>query len=144
MQDTTHIFRASLKPKLYREIEIESRRSLYDLAESIVGAFAFDFDHAFGFYSRLTGRHTDLPIKYELFADLDDCNSDARSVKRTRVAEAFPTIGATLLFLFDYGDGWQLKVELIGLGEKAPRMRYPRLVATVGKAPPQYPNLDDE
>jgi hypothetical protein len=50
---TTHIFRASLRPKLYRDIEIDSGKSLDDLAEGIVGAFDFDFDHAFGFYSKL-------------------------------------------------------------------------------------------
>ncbi len=52
---TTHILRASLRPKLYRDIEIDSGKSLYDLAEGIVGAFDFDLDHAFGFYSKLTG-----------------------------------------------------------------------------------------
>ena len=52
---TTHILRASLRPKLYRDIEIDSGKSLYDLAEGIVRAFDFDLDHAFGFYSRLTG-----------------------------------------------------------------------------------------
>jgi len=46
---STHIFRVSLKPRLYREIEIDSGESLYDLAEAIVLAFDFDLDHAFGF-----------------------------------------------------------------------------------------------
>jgi hypothetical protein len=144
MQHATHILRASLKPKIYREIEIDSGRSLYDLAKSIVQAFDFDFDHAFGFYSKLTGRYTDSPVQYELFADLDDTDSDARSVKRTRVPEAFPRIGAKLLFLFDYGDNWQFKIELIGTGEKMPKTRYPRLVASVGKAPLQYPDIEGE
>ena len=67
---TTHILRASLRPKLYRDIEIDSGKSLYDLAEGIVGAFDFDLDHAFGFYSKLTKYCLDSPIKYELFADL--------------------------------------------------------------------------
>jgi hypothetical protein len=33
---TTHILRASLRPKLYRDIEIDSGKSLYDLAEGMV------------------------------------------------------------------------------------------------------------
>ena len=53
---STHIFRVSLKPRLYREIEIDSGKSLYDLAEAIVRAFDFDLDHAFGFFSEL-GHH---------------------------------------------------------------------------------------
>jgi hypothetical protein len=30
------------------------------------------------------------------------------------------------------------------LGEKAPKTRYPRLVATLGEAPPQYEYDEDE
>ena len=35
-------------------------------------------------------------------------------------ATAFPEVGKTMLFLFDYGDEWRFKVELIGLGRKEP------------------------
>jgi hypothetical protein len=141
---TTHIFRASLRPKLYRDIEIDSGKSLDDLAEGIVGAFDFDLDHAFGFYSKLTGHYYDSPIKYELFADLEGGESDAKSVKRTKVAQAFPDVGSKMLFLFDYGDQWQFKVEVIGLGEKVPKARYPRVIKSMGTAPPQYPDPDEE
>ncbi len=141
---TTHIFRASLKPKLYRDIEIDSGKSLYDLAEGIVEAFDFDLDHAFGFYSKLTSHYFDSPSKYELFADLEGGESDAGSVKRTKVAQAFPDVGSKMLFLFDYGDEWRFKVEVIGLGEKVPKARYPKVVKSVGTAPPQYPDPDEE
>jgi len=141
---TTLIFRVSLKPKLYREIEIDGRKSLHDLAEAIVAAFDFDFDHAFGFYGKLTGPYHQSPEKYELFADMKDGDSDARSVKRTTVAQAFATVGKKMLFVFDYGDGWRFQVQLTALGEKTPKMRYPRLVATMGEAPPQYPDEDEE
>jgi len=141
---TTHIFRASLKAKLYRQIEIESHRSLRDLAEAIIVAFDFDFDHAFGFYSKLTGPYHQSPEQYELFADMDDTASDAKSVERTKVAQAFAAAGKKMLFVFDYGDEWRFQVELVGLGEKTPKTRYPKLISTVGKAPPQYPDDDDE
>ena len=141
---TTHIFRASLRPKLYPEIEIDSGKSLYDLAEGIVRAFDFDLDHAFGFYGKLTGSYTQSPLRYELFADMDGGSSDARSVKRTTVAQAFRGVGSKMLFLFDYGDEWRFKVEVIGLGEKVPKARYPKVLAIVGKAPPQYPDLEEE
>jgi hypothetical protein len=143
-KDTTRIFRASLKSKLYREIEIEGSRSLSDLAEAIVGAFDFDFDHAFGFYSKLTGPYHQSPEQYELFADMEDTESDAESVGGTKVAQAFATVGKTMLFVFDYGDEWRFQVQLTALGEKKPKTRYPRLVAAVGDAPPQYPNEDEE
>lgn len=139
---STHIFRVRLWPKVYRDIEIESRKSLYDLAAAIVRAFGFDFDHAFGFFSKLTGHIYDSPVRYDLFADMD-VGSTAQSVKRTTVLQAFPEVGSKMLFLFDYGDQWKFRVEVIGFGEKAPKTRYPKVLAVVGEAPPQYPEIDE-
>ena len=52
-QNGTLIIRVALdrKKSIYRDIEIEGSKSLYKLAEAIVTAFDFDFDHCFGFYS---------------------------------------------------------------------------------------------
>src|SRR2546429_5395294 len=72
-QNGTVIVRAALNHErsIYRDIEIETSKSLYGLAEAIVGAFDFDFDHAFGFYSGLTpARMTRQHPRYELFADM--------------------------------------------------------------------------
>ena len=44
MPSRTHIFRVRLRPKIYRDIEIDSSNSLYDLAAVIVQAFDFDLD----------------------------------------------------------------------------------------------------
>jgi hypothetical protein len=102
-QTGTHILRITLQdePSIYREIEIESQKSLAALAKAIVQAFDFDFDHAFGFYPKLTGRDVmRSQPKYELFADMEG-GTDAKSVKRTRVAAALPDVGHKVLFLYD-------------------------------------------
>ena len=142
----TTIFRASLRPKVYREIEIESGRSLYDLAAAIVSAFDFDLDHAFGFYSNLRGNYGKSPRKYELFADRGEGDPDDMGVETTPMSAAFPRVGAKMLFLFDYGDDWRFNVEMIGAGEKVPKGHYPRVLSKVGDAPIQYPAYegDDE
>ena len=86
---------------------------------------------------------------YELFADLDNdpfADGDhhrARSVKRPKVSQAFPEVGSKMLFLFDYGAQWRFRVEVIGFGKKVPRTRYPRVLAIMGKAPPQYPDIGE-
>jgi len=139
---TTHILRVSLKPRLYRDVEIEGGKSLSDLAEAITAAFDFSFDHPFGFYSDLENPYGKTGERYELFADLEDGDSDAASVERTPIDRVFGTIGKKMLFLFDYGDEWRFQVELRAFGSKAPKMRYPRLVASVGEAPEQY-GLDE-
>ena len=140
---STHIFRVRLRPKVDRDIEIDSRKSLYDLAAAIVRAFGFDFDHAFGFFSNLGGHVFDSAVRYELFADLEG-SGKVRSVKRTTVAQAFSDVGVKMQFLFDYGDEWRFHVEVIGFGEKVPKARYPKILKAVGKAPPQYPTADED
>jgi len=147
-QATTHIFRVILEgdPTVLREIEVESRKSLSDLAKAIVDAFDFDFDHAFGFYPQETrsrrGGKRSHP-KYELFADMDE-DTDSLSVRKTSVAEAFPQVGHTMEFLFDYGDNWLFTVEVIGTGEKVPRTRYPKVLKKVGTPPEQYSSWEED
>ena len=140
---TTHIIRASLKPHIYREVEIQSTASLERLAEAIVAAYEFDLDHAYGFFSKLTGKIYQSPIRYELFADMES-GSASRSVKRTKIEQAFPKIGSKMLFLFDYGDEWRFTVEVKGIGKPEEKARYPRTISTVGAAPLQYGDTDDD
>jgi hypothetical protein len=143
---STHVLRIALQdhPEVYREIEIASDKKLVDLAKAIVRAFDFQFDHAFGFYSKLTDPDVmRAQPKYELFADMGE-RDNSGSVKRTRVAEAFPEVGHTMLFLFDYGDDWRFIVEVIGRGEKEPKVRYPRVLKRAGASPEQYPDWDDD
>ena len=67
-----------------------------------------------------------------------------RGVRRTGLSTVFPEPGKQMLFLFDYGDEWRFKVELIGLRRKEPNAAYPRVVKRVGEAPPQYPDLEED
>ena len=140
---STRIFRASLRGRLYRDLELPSGASLEDLAAAVVSAFGFDLDHAFGFYSNLKGDYYRSEERYELFADLGEASEGVRSVRRTKLGTAFPEVGKTMLFLFDYGDEWRFKVELIGLGRKENAV-YPRVLKRVGEAPPQYPGLEED
>jgi hypothetical protein len=142
----THIMRVSLhdEPAIHRAIEIASTKSLYAFAEAIVAAFDFNFDHAFGFYSGRTEKTLmSAQPQYELFADIGE-ESNAKSVKKTKMAEAFPSQGHRLLFLFDYGDEWLFDVETIRIDEQKPKSRYPRTLMTAGPSPVQYPDPDED
>jgi hypothetical protein len=145
-QNETLIIRAALegKPSIYRDVEIESSKSLYNLAEAITSAFGFNFDHAFGFYGGLKpATMMRASPRYELFADMGDADPGVLSVKKTKVAKAFPAIGHTMLFLFDYGDDWLFRVKLERTAKKTAKVRYPRIVATHGEAPEQYPASEE-
>ena len=49
-----------------------------------------------------------------------------------------------MTFLYDYGDEWIFRVEVIETGKAEPGAAYPRIVSKIGTAPPQYPQIDDE
>lgn len=143
-QDTAVlVFTATLSRGLYRTFEIEASGTLYSLASAIVDAFGFDFDHAFGFYSRLTGPYNGSPVSYELFTDMGEPMGNAGSVERTRAADAFVKPRDKMRFLFDYGDEWQFQIAFDGRRPRTPRAKLPRVVASAGKAPEQYPREDE-
>lgn len=144
--DDTFIIRAALNGRrsTYRDIEIETSNSLYRLAAAIVSAFGFQFDHAFGFYSGLTDTTMfDARPRYELFADMGEADPGVLGVRKIKVARAFPAVGHSLLFLFDYGDEWRFRVTLTKIAKKTAEARYPRVIATRGTAPEQYPEPDE-
>ena len=80
-------------PEISREIEISENDSLYKLAEIIVEAYNFYFDHCFGFFDKIGEWHyLDSEKKYELFTDLIEEGeplepTGAGSVKKTKYCE---------------------------------------------------------
>jgi hypothetical protein len=142
-EDTIHAFRVTIRQRVYRDIEVQSTASLHAFAQAILAAFGFDFDHAYGFFSNTSGNVWRSPVRYELFADLGIRAGAPKSVKRTQVAEAFPKAGSKMTFLFDYGDEWQFRTELIGIGRPQTGAKYPRVAQSVGEAPRQYGDNDE-
>jgi hypothetical protein len=139
---TTHVFRVELQPDLYREIEVFSRMPLDFLAAAIVEVFGFDFDHPYGFYSKLTGRVFASAPRYLVPGILDD--PDALNVEEVAIEEAFRRVGKALLFVYDFGDDWRFRVTFTGRGRMPADGRYFRLVGSLGDAPPQYPMTEEE
>jgi hypothetical protein len=128
-----------------RTIEVPEAWSLYRLAEAVIDAFGFDFDHAFGFFDSdaepyhlfAAGR------KYELFTDMIEEGQDieptgAGSVKKTMVSEVWQKPGDRIVMLFDYGDDWRFRIVLKAWDLQDTRRKYPVILEKTGRAPKQY------
>lgn len=130
-----------------RTLAIPGGFTLYQFAEEITGSFGFFFDHPFGFYNHMT-RYIDATEAYELFADDPDtrpeCPDFVKGVKRTRVNKVFTEPGQKMLFLFDYGDEWHFRIELLDIGPAQRGKLYPLVVESAGKARSQYGDDKDE
>ena len=132
---------------VWREIEVAANQTLADLGEAIPLAFSFDDPHLWSFF--LSGQAWDPASEYALDSQPDPFSGRrARAARRVQIRDV-PLPGASgkkeFLFLFDFGDEWHFGVKLVRLSPTVePGVRYPRVVAQQGEAPPQYPELEDE
>jgi len=131
-----------VKGRPYRVLAIPEGFSLYRLAEAIVDSFGFYFDHPFGFYDNIK-QWTKSKEGYELFADIGE-ESDFKGVGRIKINQVFNEIQKKMLFLFDYGDEWHFVVEFKGIESPKENEKYPSVLESIGDAPPQYGEPEEE
>lgn len=123
------------------ELAVGGDCSLYALAELIVKAVGFDFDHAFEFCDNLKNPYRSKE-RYTLFADIGE-EADDPGVKKTRLSAVFRP-RRKMVFHFDYGDDWFFLVTCTAVKESSAKRPFKKIVATDGTAPKQYPDFDDE
>ncbi len=129
--------------RIIRKIQIVPTKTLYNFAKVITQAFDFEFDHCFGFYDQLKD-HRNCRKAFELFVDIgEEGRPGAKGVKKTKISQAFDTVGEKLIMLFDYGDGWQFNVELLEICNNTKGDLKPKVLESIGEAPMQYPPCED-
>jgi hypothetical protein len=129
--------KVTIHKNIYRIIGVRGNCNLYKLAQVIIDAFNFDFDHAFGFYNNIKDMYKSDEI-YELFVESGyEGSPGAKGVSKIYVSDVFE-IKKKMLFLFDYGDGWEIIVECIDIAEPVAKLKYPQLLAKKGASPKQY------
>lgn len=125
------------------ELTLSAQCSLYELAEIIIKAVRFDFDHAFGFYNNLKDNYRSTE-EYTLFADIgEEAKEDDLGVERTSIGEAFEP-GRTMLILFDYGDDWHFPVYCESVLPGKNHRKVKKIISRTGTPPIQYPDLEDD
>ena len=110
--------------------------SLYELAETLIKALDFDFDHCFGFYDNLKDPYRSKE-KYTLFADIGESEDGEPGVKATLVQDVFQP-GKRLCFLFDYGDDWMFPVRCDSVADSTAKRKSRKILTRTGTPPVQY------
>jgi len=64
-------------------------------------------------------------------------DTDVNDERRVRLARVAPEAGATLTYLYDFGDGWEHDVVVEKILPPEPRVRYPLCLAGQGACPPE-------
>lgn len=75
----------------------------------------------------------------------DEDEEAAGDVRTTTLGSLNLRKGQNFLYLFDYGDEWRFNVKLHAINENGdPDAEYPKLIESVGTAPQQYPDYEEE
>ena len=148
------IFKVFIKgqPKVWRRIAIKGNQTLDDLHNAIFDAFDRYDEHLYSFYFPIpgkTGRERLVgAVEYSDPVVVDDdlgFSSDAQDSTQARIEELNLVPHQEFEYLFDYGDQWWHKLTVESLdGTPEPKKKYPAIIESAGKSPPQYPDLDDD
>ena len=135
-RDGLHLFRVSLWRGLWRLIAVPGNLPLDALAQAIVEAYDFDLDHLYQFSYR-----NRLGVKERI------CHPSLREppwTDQVRVGDVPLRVGQSMVYLFDFGEGWQFDVTLERVDPPKASVRVPMLLDGRGDAPAQYPDWDEE
>lgn len=88
---------------------------------------------------------SEMALEFANSAGPDFFDPEAGDVRTTTLDSLALNKGQTFLYLFDYGDEWRFKVRVHAINANAPDdADYPLIVETVGEAPEQYPEWDED
>ena len=132
----SYVISVSLGVGCYRHIRIGEQETLDRLHEVILGAFDFDDDHAHAFF--MDDRYwSDARAYYADYIDDEEKHSGDVTLRQLRLEK-----GDKFKFLFDFGDEWRFQCKVLRKLEE--RTDIPGVVRSVGKAPEQYPDWEEE
>ncbi len=150
MSKQVYVLKASLVgfQGIHRTIAVRSDQTLVDVHDALQAAFDWDDDHLYSFWldgefwSR-DGReythpvHASQPNPLGPFAHGPAPRSAATPISRLKLKK-----GQRIACLFDFGDEWRVRLVVRQITAEDGQA-YPRLLESVGDAPPQYPDYED-
>ena len=126
----TYVFKVSWQQDVWRTIALSARHSLHDLHLTILEAFAFDYEHYYGFF--MDGRAWSKNALYDPGMD-EGPWADGAELGQLRLYQ-----GKKILYIYDFGDSWRFDVTLEKILEE-PWDGPPEILKTKGESPEQYP-----
>jgi hypothetical protein len=134
---------ASANRQISRRLEVLGGQTLHDLHQAIFEAFERWEHHLYEF--NLGEGPADRSQIYFYTGGLDaDDDEAAGDPTTTTLAALNLEVGRRFSYTFDMGDQWEHLIEVVATAEARGKGKYPRLAKKVGKAPPQYPDDDED
>ncbi len=123
-----------------RKIEMKETQTLDRLQAAIIeDEFGWDDPHAYSFF--LDG------IPYSKNEEMEYSNAFKESGAKpsdAKLKDLGLQKGQKISFVFDFGDDHRFNIAVDGFGEVQKGKKYPAILEAKGKAPKQYPDMEDE
>lgn len=130
-----YTFKVSLG-KIWRRVAISSEQTLADLSSVILESVEFDSDHLDEFiYKNASGRTVRISHPY---AD------GSPSTDQVQIQDLQLPVGASMTYVFDFGDWWEFTVQLEKIDTNDTRINCRDILERRGESPEQYPEYWDE
>ncbi len=133
----------------WRVIGIRGNQTLDQLHRAIFKAFNRWEEHLYTFFMSKDRR--DASEEYASPFSFEDAEVDVdlpQDAALARLDSLGLKTGSTFEYVFDYGDDWEHRLEVVHVSDEKPTGRYPQIVERRGDSPPQYPERyeagDDE
>lgn len=129
-----------LQEQCIRTIEIAEDDSLYSLHCAIQKSVKFGEDHLFTFYA---GKNAGNEQKR--FTGKEPWEESLDDFRKITLNQVYPLNNMNLYYLFDFGDHWCFEIrKQQDVKDAKSRVKYPRIVESIGANPAQYPELDEQ
>ena len=118
-----------VRPPIWRRIEVASNVTMHQLSAILEAAMGWSGGHLHAFEA--DGISYQLPNEFDDFSRYETIDE-----RKARLAKVLSTVGAKLVFEYDFGDGWTHDVVVEATGPADPAVTYPRCVTGKRACPP--------
>jgi hypothetical protein len=119
-----------VKPAVLRRVEVPFDIRLDRLHLTIQAAMGWTNSHLYEIRAGNVGWSTPYPDA--------DWSGDFLDARKARLSDVLEDIGTKkLLYLYDFGDGWEHSIKIERLADPEPGALYPRLIEVSGRCPPE-------
>jgi hypothetical protein len=131
---TLKIYLTDIEPKITRTVTVSSDSSMYLLHHIIQEAMGWKNYHLYHFKIKNLNIGD---LRLLLMDGYDEMEMNPVDGKEIMVGEIFTAVGQTTDYVYDYGDYWKHKIELVEINHKPQQLVLPVLVSGTNACPPE-------
>jgi hypothetical protein len=124
-----HVSLQEISPPIWRVLELSSRTTLKQFHRILQIAMGWEDSHLHEFI--VNGQRYGTPDPH--YDEVGEVVAEAGA----RLARVLPMPGASILYLYDFGDFWQHDIRLESAEQAEPGVTYPRLLGGARSCPPE-------